>query len=48
MAEVDLKEDCISHGQFYITCSRLSAASNLIISAYMSRTYHKRGIQRGP
>ena len=33
VAGVDLIEDCFSHGQFYVACSRVSAASRLVILA---------------
>ncbi|XP_063924681.1 ATP-dependent DNA helicase PIF6-like [Zophobas morio] len=34
MAGIDLLEDCFSHGQFYVACSRVSAASRLVILAH--------------
>ncbi|XP_063903784.1 uncharacterized protein LOC135123221 [Zophobas morio] len=34
MAGIDLMEDCFSHGQFYVACSRVSAASRLVILAH--------------
>ncbi|CAI6365572.1 unnamed protein product [Macrosiphum euphorbiae] len=33
MAGIDLREECFSHGQFYVTCSRVSSASSLVILA---------------
>ncbi|XP_050055002.1 uncharacterized protein LOC126549554 [Aphis gossypii] len=33
MTGIDLREECFSHGQFYITCSRVSSASSLVILA---------------
>ncbi|XP_046674707.1 uncharacterized protein LOC124363502 [Homalodisca vitripennis] len=31
MADVDLREDCFSHGQLYVACSRVSSADSLTI-----------------
>ncbi|GFW65337.1 ATP-dependent DNA helicase [Trichonephila clavipes] len=31
MAGIDLRNDCFSHGQFYVECSRVSSPDNLII-----------------
>ncbi|XP_065356368.1 uncharacterized protein LOC135950766 [Calliphora vicina] len=31
VAGVDLNEDCFSHGQFYVACSRVSSATDLFI-----------------
>ncbi|KAG8244397.1 hypothetical protein J6590_024311 [Homalodisca vitripennis] len=31
MAGVDLREDCFSHGQLYVACSRVSSADSLTI-----------------
>ncbi|GFU59941.1 ATP-dependent DNA helicase [Trichonephila clavipes] len=31
MAGIDLRNDCFSHGQFYVPCSRVSSPDNLII-----------------
>jgi len=33
IAGVDLREDRISHGQFYVACSRVSDCTNLCILA---------------
>ncbi|CAH1724191.1 unnamed protein product [Aphis gossypii] len=33
MTGIDLRVECFSHGQFYITCSRVSSASSLVILA---------------
>lgn len=33
MAGIDLTEDCFSHGQFYVACSRVSSARSLVILA---------------
>ncbi|XP_060871344.1 uncharacterized protein LOC132945589 [Metopolophium dirhodum] len=33
MAGIDLREECFSHGQFYVACSRVSSASSLVILA---------------
>lgn len=30
MAGIDLREECFSHGQFYVACSRISSASLVI------------------
>ncbi|CAK1578561.1 unnamed protein product [Parnassius mnemosyne] len=37
IAGVDLRENCFSHGQFYVTCSRVSSPSSLIILARSGR-----------
>ncbi|KAF0761288.1 ATP-dependent DNA helicase RRM3-like [Aphis craccivora] len=29
MAGIGLREECFSHGQFYVTCFRISSASSL-------------------
>ncbi|KAF0712270.1 ATP-dependent DNA helicase PIF1-like [Aphis craccivora] len=31
MAGIGLREECFSHGQFYVTCFRVSSASSLVI-----------------
>jgi hypothetical protein len=33
MAGIDLREECFSHGQLYVACSRVSSASSLVILA---------------
>lgn len=32
-AGVDLRENCFSHGHFYVACSRVSASNSLVILA---------------
>lgn len=36
-AGIDLRENCFSHGQFYVACSRVSSPSSLIILANSNR-----------
>ncbi|KAF0710252.1 ATP-dependent DNA helicase RRM3-like [Aphis craccivora] len=36
MAGIGLREECFSHGQFYVTCFRVSSASSLVILACSS------------
>lgn len=38
MARIDLREECFSHGQFYVACSRVSSASSLVILASKGST----------
>ena len=38
VAGIDLREDCFSHGQFYVACSRISSSSSLIILAPEKKT----------
>lgn len=38
IAGLDLRDDCFSHGQFYVACSRVSSAKDLIILAPNGRT----------
>lgn len=38
IAGIDLREDCFSHGQLYVACSRVSEKSNLCILAPSSAT----------
>lgn len=38
MAGIDLRNDCFSHGQFYVACSRVSSASSLVLLAPDGRT----------
>lgn len=38
LAGLDLRDDCFSHGQFYVACSRVSSASNLFILATEGKT----------
>lgn len=35
---INLKNDCLSHGQFYVARSRGSSASSLVILASKGRT----------
>ncbi|KAF0762084.1 ATP-dependent DNA helicase RRM3-like [Aphis craccivora] len=37
MAEIGLREECFSHGQFYVTCFRVSSASSLIVDRQCSQ-----------
>ena len=32
MAGIDLREECFSHGQFCVACSRVSSASSLVLA----------------
>ncbi|CAK1600071.1 unnamed protein product [Parnassius mnemosyne] len=36
-ADRDLRENCFSHGQFYVACSRVSSPSSLINLAHSNR-----------
>lgn len=38
MAGIDLSEDCFSHGQLYVACSRVSSANSLVILAPKGNT----------
>jgi ATP-dependent DNA helicase PIF1 len=38
LAGIDLREDCFSHGQFYVACSRVSSANSLVILAPKGNT----------
>ena len=38
IAGIDLTEDCFSHGQLYVACSRVSSSSSLVILAPEGRT----------
>jgi ATP-dependent DNA helicase PIF1 len=37
-AGIDVRQDCFSHGQFYVACSRVSKPSNLVILAPEGKT----------
>ncbi|KAF0738236.1 ATP-dependent DNA helicase RRM3-like, partial [Aphis craccivora] len=38
MAGIGLREECFSHGQFYVACFRVSSASSLVILAQKGNT----------
>jgi len=38
IAGIDVREDCFSHGQFYVACSRVSMPTNLAILAPTGKT----------
>lgn len=38
IAGIDVREDCFSHGQFYVACSRVSMPGNLVILAPEEKT----------
>ncbi|KAL4098638.1 hypothetical protein QTP88_023201 [Uroleucon formosanum] len=38
IAGIDVREDCFSHGQFYVACSRVSMPTNLVILAPTGKT----------
>ncbi|XP_060855618.1 uncharacterized protein LOC132933334 [Metopolophium dirhodum] len=38
IAGIDVREDCFSHGQFYVACSIVSMPTNLVILAPTGKT----------
>ncbi|KAF0764732.1 ATP-dependent DNA helicase RRM3-like [Aphis craccivora] len=42
IAGIGLREECFSHGQFYVTCFRVSYASSLVILAQKGNTKKKK------
>ncbi|KAF0739739.1 ATP-dependent DNA helicase RRM3-like [Aphis craccivora] len=42
MVGIGLREECFSHGQFYVTCFRVSSASSLVILAQKGNTKKKK------
>ncbi|KAF0767637.1 ATP-dependent DNA helicase RRM3-like, partial [Aphis craccivora] len=38
IAGIDLSDDCFTHGQFYVACSRVSSPTSLVILAPNRRT----------
>ncbi|KAF0761774.1 ATP-dependent DNA helicase RRM3-like [Aphis craccivora] len=41
MAGIGLRKECFLHGQFYVTCFRVSSASSLVILAQKGNTKKK-------
>ncbi|XP_046659899.1 ATP-dependent DNA helicase PIF1-like [Homalodisca vitripennis] len=46
MAGVDLREDCFSHGQLYVACSRVSSSDSLTILQLRGKTKNETELQR--